>query len=56
MAEAFRGEFYQKVDAKGRVSIPAAFRRILEADDPPSTDFPRPRVYMIYGGANRNFV
>lgn len=56
MAEAFRGEFYQKVDAKARVSIPAAFRRILEADDPPSTDFPRPRVYMIYGGANRNFV
>jgi MraZ protein len=56
MAEAFRGEFYQKVDAKGRVSIPAAFRRILESDDPPSTDFPRPRVYMIYGGANRNFV
>lgn len=56
MAEAFRGEFYQKVDSKGRVSIPAAFRRILEADDPPTTDFPRPRVYMIYGGANRNFV
>jgi MraZ protein len=56
MAEAFRGEFYQKVDAKARVSIPAAFRRILEAEDPPSSDFPRPRVYMIYGGANRNFV
>lgn len=54
MAEAFRGEFYQKVDAKGRVSIPAAFRRILEADDPATSD--RPRVYMIYGGANRNFV
>ncbi|MBS3981775.1 MAG: division/cell wall cluster transcriptional repressor MraZ, partial [Rhodobacteraceae bacterium] len=24
MAEAFRGEFYQKVDGKARVSIPAA--------------------------------
>jgi len=56
MAEAFRGEFYQRVDAKGRVSIPAAFRRILEADDPQTADPPRPRVYMIYGGANRNFV
>jgi len=56
MAEAFRGEFYQKVDAKGRVSIPAAFRRILEADDPQASDHPRPRVYMIYGGANRNYV
>ena len=30
-SEAFRGEFYQKVDAKARVSIPAAFRRILDA-------------------------
>lgn len=56
MAEAFRGEFVQKVDAKARVSIPAAFRRILEADDPASTDSARPRVYMIYGGAGRNFV
>lgn len=56
MAEAFRGEFYQRVDAKGRVSIPAAFRRILEADDPQTADPPRPRVYMIYGGTNRNFV
>ena len=56
MSEAFRGEFYQKVDGKARVSIPAAFRRILEADDPPTADAPRPRVYMIYGGANRNFV
>ncbi len=55
-SEAFRGEFYQKVDAKARVSIPAAFRRILEAEDPSSPEFPRPRVYMVYGGANRNFV
>ena len=55
-SEAFRGEFYQKVDAKARVSIPAAFRRILEAEDPSSPEFPRPRVYMVYGGAKRNFV
>ncbi len=56
VSEAFRGEFYQKVDAKARVSIPAAFRRILEAEDPPSPEFPRPRVYMVYGGKSRNFV
>lgn len=54
--EAFRGEFYQKVDGKARVSIPAAFRRILEAEDPSSPEFPRPRVYMVYGGRNRRFV
>jgi MraZ protein len=56
MGEAFRGEFYQKVDSKARVSIPAAFRRILEAEDPPSADFPRPRLYMVYGGKSRSFV
>ncbi|MCX7287762.1 MAG: division/cell wall cluster transcriptional repressor MraZ [Rhodobacterales bacterium] len=56
MAEAFRGEVYQKVDAKARVSIPAAFRRILEADDPATSENSRPRVYMVYGGKTRTFV
>lgn len=56
MAEAFRGEFYQKVDTKARVSIPAAFRRILDADDVPSAEFPRTRLIMIYGGKSRKFV
>ncbi|MGL4234619.1 division/cell wall cluster transcriptional repressor MraZ [Tabrizicola sp.] len=56
MAEAFRGEFYQKVDAKARVSIPAAFRRILEADDPATTENARPRLYIVYGGKTRSFV
>ena len=56
MAEAFRGEVYQKVDAKARVSIPAAFRRILEADDPATTESSRPRVYIVYGGKARTFV
>ncbi len=56
MAEPFRGEFYQKVDTKARVSIPAAFRRILDSDDTPTPDFPRTRMVMIYGGKSRNFV
>ena len=56
MAEAFRGEFYQKVDAKARVSIPAAFRRILELDDPSPPEAGRHRLYMVYGGKARNFV
>ncbi len=56
MAEAFRGEFYQKVDNKARVSIPAAFRRILDADDPATTESSRPRVYMVYGGKKRSYV
>jgi MraZ protein len=54
MAEAFRGEFYQKVDSKARVSIPASLRRILEAEDPEGGS--RPRINMVYGGPGRRFV
>lgn len=56
MSEDFRGEYYQKVDSKARVSIPAAFRRVLDAGDPPSTDFPRTRIVMVYGGRGRQYV
>ncbi|MGB4826206.1 MAG: division/cell wall cluster transcriptional repressor MraZ [Paracoccaceae bacterium] len=56
MAEAFRGEFYQRVDQKARVSIPAAFRRILDADDAQKGDKGGTRLYMVYGGASRRFV
>lgn len=56
MTEAFRGEFYQKVDSKARVSIPAPFRRVLEAGDP-AFDGTRPKLVMVYGGgAGRQFV
>ena len=56
MSEAFRGEFYQKVDGKARVSIPAAFRRVLEAGDPPTAENPRPRIVVVYGDERRRFV
>lgn len=56
VSEAFRGEVYQKVDSKARVSIPAAFRRILEAEDVSTDETARPRIYMVYGGNQRNFV
>lgn len=56
MAEAFRGEFYQKVDGKARVSIPSDFRSILRDDDPGSSSSQRPRLYMVYGGKKRTFV
>jgi MraZ protein len=56
MAEAFRGEFYQKVDGKARVSIPAAFRAVLNADDPQKTEKGLTRLVLVYGGKARNFV
>ena len=55
-SEAFRGEVYQKIDSKARVSIPAAFRRILEAEAESTEADARPKVYMVYGGKNRSFV
>jgi MraZ protein len=56
MAEAFRGEFYQKVDGKARVSIPAAFRAVLNADDPQKGEKGGARLVMVYGGKARSFV
>jgi MraZ protein len=56
MAEAFRGEFYQKVDGKARVSIPAAFRAVLNADDPQKGEKGGARLVMVYGGRARSFV
>jgi MraZ protein len=56
MAEAFRGEFYQKVDGKVRVSIPAAFRAVLNADDPQKGEKGGARLVMVYGGKARTFV
>jgi len=53
MSEAFRGEFTQKVDGKARVSIPAAFRRVLETGDPDAT---RKRIVIVYGDERRKFA
>jgi MraZ protein len=51
VAEAFRSEFDQRMDAKGRVSVPADFIRVLKAGDPAvSADKPRPRLVLVYGG------
>ncbi len=55
MALSFRGEHNQKVDGKGRMSIPADFRRVLEAGDPTG---PRaaPRMYLLYGDHLKNYL
>lgn len=56
MARVFRGEFHQKVDAKGRVSIPASFRRVLEAEDPDCINGKRPRLVIVYGDERRKYL
>lgn len=49
MHAAFRGEERHKVDAKGRVSIPADFRRVLQAGDPECLGDQNPRMILTYG-------
>jgi len=56
VARRFRGESTHKVDAKGRVSIPAAFRRVLEEGDPDWADGLFPNLVLVYGGKSRNFI
>ncbi|WP_299894796.1 division/cell wall cluster transcriptional repressor MraZ [uncultured Ruegeria sp.] len=56
MARRFRGESHHKVDTKGRVSIPASFRRVLEASDPDWQPGDNPELVIVYGDHRRNFL
>lgn len=56
MARVFRGEGLYKVDTKGRVSIPALFRRVLEAGDPDWTDGLNPNLVIVYGDHRRQYL
>ncbi|RYH07650.1 division/cell wall cluster transcriptional repressor MraZ [Tropicimonas sp. IMCC6043] len=53
MARVFRGQGRHKVDVKGRVSIPAPFRRVIEACDPDWTEGLQPNLVVHYGTASR---
>ena len=56
MGRRFRGESHHKVDAKGRVSIPASFRRVLEAGDPNWKPGDAPELVIVYGDHHRKFL
>ena len=56
MGRRFRGESHHKVDAKGRVSIPASFRRVIEAADPNWTDGLSPELVIVYGDHRRRYL
>lgn len=49
MARRFRGESVHKVDGKGRVSVPASFRRVIEEGDPDWGPGQNPTFVLIYG-------
>jgi len=52
----FRGEGHHKVDGKGRVSIPAHFRRVLESGDPAWSEGKLPEFVVVYGDHRREFL
>ena len=52
----FRGESLNKVDGKGRVSIPASFRRVLEAGDPDWQEGQQPNLVIVYGNTSANYL
>ncbi|MCU9849614.1 division/cell wall cluster transcriptional repressor MraZ [Defluviimonas sp. WL0024] len=56
MARRFRGSDTYKVDAKGRVSIPAPFRRVIEASDPDWKEGLRPNIVIVYGDAGQDWL
>ncbi|UUV05114.1 division/cell wall cluster transcriptional repressor MraZ [Ruegeria sp. YS9] len=56
MARRFRGESHHKVDAKGRVSIPASFRRVLEASDSNWQPGDNPELVIVYGDHRRKYL
>ncbi len=54
MGLSFRGEFNQKVDGKGRMSIPADFRLVLADGDPRHPENPLPRMVVLHGPHLKN--
>ncbi|WP_372839636.1 division/cell wall cluster transcriptional repressor MraZ [Phaeovulum sp.] len=56
VARRFRGSETYKVDAKGRVSIPAAFRRVIEASDPDWVPGNRPNIVLVYGPERQTWL
>jgi len=56
VARRFRGESHHKVDAKGRVSIPASFRRVLESGDPNWQSGSNPELVIVYGDHRRSYL
>lgn len=46
---SFTGEHPLKIDAKGRMSIPAPFRSVLVQNDPDYREGMSPALYLLYG-------
>jgi len=56
MAQWFRGSSVHKVDAKGRVSVPAPYRRVICAGDPDWTEGLQPNLVLVFGDNHRGYL
>ena len=56
MARRFRGSDTIKVDGKGRISIPAAFRRVIAASDPDYREGEKANVIIVFGDQNQTWL
>ena len=55
VTETFRGEHYLRVDAKGRVTLPAPFRHVFDSADKPQSGMGF-QMLLVYGGSDRDYV
>ena len=56
VAASFTGEYPQRIDGKGRMSIPADFRKVLEAGHPSREAGELPSLYLLYGAHLRDHL
>lgn len=56
MAAIFIGEHTHKVDSKGRVSIPADFRKVIDAADQPREPGSLASFILVYGNDSRDYL
>ena len=54
VSDAFRGEISHRIDSKGRVSVPADFRRLIEAGDPSRAAEQAASLTIVYGDPKRS--
>ena len=56
MDAVFIGEELHRVDSKGRVSVPAAFRKVIDAGEPDRAPGTPPSFILVYGNNSRQFL
>ncbi len=56
MIGMYIGRYDNKIDSKGRLSIPADFRRMLEENDPKWEPGKNAQLYIVFGDERRDYL